>query len=122
MVADPKCIGYMDHFHHRIVQRLLHQDLGPPALSPYRRTHLQQSLRYRHLGRIRCHRSLLSYSSFGSLLHLRSSLVLLDGLGLHLEGVMAMLGRPMAQLLHWNLVCDLGYLRHLAASRITGAY
>ena len=96
MVADRECVGYMDHLYHSIVQRLLHQDLGPSALSPYRSTHLQQSLRYRHLGRIRCHRSLLSYSSFGSLLHLRSSLVLLDGLGLHLAGIMELFRQPMA--------------------------
>lgn len=89
-MADHKCenVGYMDHLHYSIVQRLLHQGLGPPALSPYRSTHLQQSLRYRHLGRIRCHRSLLPHSYFGSLLCLRSSLVILDGLGFHLARVM----------------------------------
>lgn len=96
MVADRECVGYMDHLHHSIVQRLLYQDLGPPALSPYRSTHLQQSLRYRHLGRIGCYCSLLPHSSLGSLLHLRSSLVLLDGLGLHLARVMDLFRQPMA--------------------------
>ena len=80
----------MDHFHRSIVQRLLYQDLGPFALSPDSGTDIQQGLRYRHLGRDWCHCGLFPHGCVVTLLHLRSSLVLLDGMGLYLERVMAL--------------------------------
>jgi len=81
----------MDHFHHSSMQRLLYQDLGTPAVSPHISTHKQQSLRHRDLDRDRLHRSLLHHSCVSALLHVRSSLVLLDGMGLDLERAMALL-------------------------------
>lgn len=109
----------MDHFHHRIVQHLLYQDLGPSALPSYRSTHLQQSFRYRHLDCNRFPSSPFPHSPIVALLDLRSSPGLLDGLGLHLEGIMALLRRPMVELLDRNLVCGLGCICHLAASCFT---
>lgn len=60
----------MDHFCYRIMQRLLYQDFGPSALSPYSSTYIQQSLRYRHLGRDWRHHGLFPYGSVGAMLHL----------------------------------------------------
>lgn len=121
-MADYERVGYVDHFHHRIMQRLLYQDFNPSALSPYSSTHIQQSLRRRYLGCDRRNRGLFHYCFIHALLYLRSPLVVLEGMGLHLEGIMALLRRSMAELLHWDRLCALGYIRNLATPRTAGAH
>jgi hypothetical protein len=69
---------HLDHIPRNPLQHLLHQDLRPPTLPPHTGTLVQISLELRSLGRNQRHYSILGRGHLQPLLHLRSSLGILD--------------------------------------------
>jgi hypothetical protein len=99
------------------MQRLLYQDLDPPTLSSHTGALIQVRLEFRHLGRDWCHFSLFCWRRTRTLLHLRSSVGILDVLLLDMGWHPALCRWPVDELLQWH---RLGSIRLLCGCAAAG--
>jgi hypothetical protein len=104
------------------MQHLLHQNLRPPTLPPHTGTLIQISLELRSLGRNRRHYSILGRGHLQSLLHLRSSLGVLDVFRFDVGCSLALRRRAVDELQHGYHLGRVGLLCDCVAARDSREY